>query len=88
LRVLVSIFLLSISLFGECGCKPVPCIERTTTLFENKFEKIFEYKNRIYKIQKGDDRRDSIMMILDEERKEYIVIDIFEESEEDTLDLM
>ena len=67
------------------------CPEKVTTLFENGYEKIFEFKNRIYKIVKGSDRKDSILMILDETSKRYIVIQSQksgQENEDEDLELM
>ncbi len=71
-------FLLSFSLLGQSGniCKcSCPKIE---VLFENQYEKLFEFKGRIYRILKGNDRKNSILMILDEKSKKYIRIDIME----------
>lgn len=92
-----KLFLISLilsSFLNSANSEKCHCPEKVTILFENNYEKLFEFKNKIYKITKGDDRRDSIFMILDESSKKYIVINSnkrgFESDSEDeeTLELM
>ncbi|HIO70548.1 MAG TPA: hypothetical protein EYG60_01305 [Campylobacterales bacterium] len=72
------LLLFSFFLFGQnvnvCKCS-CPKIE---VLFENQYEKLFEFKGKIYRILKGNERKDSILMILDEKSNKYIKIDIVE----------
>jgi len=44
--------------------------EKVTILYETEEEKLFEFKDEIYKIEKG--RKGSILFILDIQTKEYI----------------
>jgi len=89
-----SIFLTLIFLtfLNGANAQNVKCPEKITTLFENSYEKIFEFKDKIYKIVKGSNRRDSILMILDENLKRYITIsnenDTNQDNDDDTLELM
>jgi len=88
----IIFFILIIFSFLNSAESKKYCPKKVTTLFENSFEKFFEFKNRIYKIVKGDDRRDSVLMILDEKSKRYIVIenerDRNYEKDENALELM
>jgi hypothetical protein len=44
--------------------------KRVTTIFESEDEKIFEFKDNIYRLEKG--RKGTILFILDFHTKEYI----------------
>ena len=77
---IVFTILILFSFLNSANNKGCHCVNKVTILFENSYEKIFEFKDKIYKIVKGSDRRDSTLMILDENLRRYIIIEREEES--------
>jgi len=86
MRILLIVLICYISLFG--GQKYNKCRKRgVVTLFENKYEKIFSFKGNIYKIIKGNERTNSIFLILDDKIKKFIQVDI-QKKDDGTIELL
>ena len=81
IRILLVILISYLALFGgqkhhnKCKNKEI------VTLFENKYEKIFSFKNNIYKIIKGNERTNSTFLILDDKIKKFIQVDILKKDD-------
>jgi len=81
MRFFIILSILFLSMYGDDKKVECPKKEKVITLFENNYEKIFEFKDKIYRIIKGNERKDAILMILDESRMQYIKIGVAETSD-------